>query len=288
MNQENSFENLNTPPKTPVETKAKFPQETQQFLIALSPQRPILIKRNAQTFLENFHKAASKMLENMKNKYVKELKLKDFKGGIVQRLEEFNARIKEVDKLINEKKDISLGIEIMTIALNWLHPFNFKLSDGKISIFYQEASEMTAKGMELLALGYYKMKNYEECIKYSKLSLGLNPNQTFIIKILYSAYAQNGDTNLALQVLNSDKNNRNVNNLKIENEKEKKQMGNKILRCLRKNSYSLTSFLLSGIFTFILTKYLLKFPEKDSLIFSLGASLISYLTTNWFINLKAK
>lgn len=266
-----------------------IPQEAKEFLIALSPQKPIIIKRNAQHFLDEFHKSAAKTLENMKLKYIKELKTKQFEGKLEERLYEFNMKLREVDKLINEKIDVVLGIEIMNIAINWVHPFFFKLSNGDMSNLYKEAFELTRKGMEILVLGYFKTENFEKCVKYANIYIRMKPKDcdVNILRILYSAYVKCGDIELAHRTLTFAKNILSISDFnKIVEASPSIQI--KPSRKYRfkifflKHTYSLANFLLTGIITYVFTKYLLKFPVKESFVYSLGASFITFVTSFCF------
>ena len=287
MNPENFENNFETPPQTP--HKTNFPLSPKEFLICLSPQKPI-IKKNAQSFLNEFHKAATKLLENMKLKYIKELKIKEFEGGVSQRLDEYKARLAEAERLINEKIDINLCIEIMMISMNWIHPFFFKLADGTLSNLYDEALELTGKGMELLSLGYYKTKKYDRSIKYATLVLNIKPNNISMLRAMYSSYFKMGENAKANNVLNSAKKLINIKDFKILEEdypiNKNQSFRSRFNSFIYKNSYSLTTIILSGIFSYIFTKYMMKLSYKESFIYSLATSFFSFLTSFLFKHKK--
>lgn len=283
----NSDEINELSPRTP--TKRQPSSDAKEFLIALSPQKPKLIKENAKSFLDTFHKAAAKLLETMKSKYVNELKVKEFPGSPEGRLEEFKGRLKEVEKLINERIDVHLGVEIMSEAINWLHPFYFKLEDGRLSNLYEESLELTTKGMELLAIGGYKLKNYRLCIKYAKLLLNFKPNNVAMLRLLFSAYTQEGNNTEATNVLVNAKQILTIQDFRKISE-EFNWKSDECRRNFRWRRFlkisNLSTLFLSGFACYFFTKYFMKMPENQSVVYGLGAGIISFLTRLLFARLR--
>lgn len=283
----NSDEINELSPRTP--TKRQPSSEAKEFLIALSPQKPKLIKENAKCFLDTFHKAAAKLLETMKTKYVNDLKIKEFSGAPEGRLEEFKGRLKEVEKLINERIDVHLGVEIMSVAINWLHPFYFKLEDGRLSNLYEESLELTTKGMELLAIGGYKLKQYRFCIKYAKLFLNFKPNNVSMLRLLFSAYTQEGNSREASNVLINAKKILTIQDFRKISEEFNWKSGEfrrdyRWRRVLKMSNLSI--LFLSGFACYFFSKYYMKMNENQSAVYGLGAGIISFLTRLLFANAK--
>jgi len=176
----------------------------------------------------------------------------------------------------------------MAIAIDWLHPFYFMLSDGKLSSLYEEALEMISKGLELLAIGGYKQKNYRLCIKYAKIYLNIKPKNVSILRLLFSAYTQEGNDLAAKNVLFSAKKILTIQDFRKVSEEIniRRNHGYKWKRFL--NRYSLTTLVLSGVVSYLFMKYFMRLQERDSLFYSIGTGFISFLTSLLFTYSKPK
>lgn len=265
------------PPKSPL-----LQLSPKEFLLALSPEKPSQIKKNAKTFLHDFHDSASNLLKKMKEKYISELRGRVFdekeinEEGAIKRYENFKNAYNEAEKLINGKIDIKLGIEILNESLDWIHPFYFQGKDNKVFEIYEKTLELTNMSFFLLASGNFKLKDYNKCIYFSKIHLAQNPNSVPTLQLLYSTYTHLGDHENANKYLSLTK-----KPSKISDRSRIKIILKKYVKYIPK---SILFGFLTGITTLVTTKFYWKLGNKESLIYSLGTAFISLLTTIFFKN----
>lgn len=286
MNFEDEKDNHELPPLTSPLTDKLNPKE---FLIALSPQKPLLIKKNAKTFLHDFHESAQKMLDNMKEKYIFELQEKVFdenKAEIsLDRVKAFAKVLTEAERLINGKIDFKLGIEILHISLNWVHPKYFNGNDLKSLEIFEECLQLTKKAIGLLALAYFKMKNYEKTIYYAKISLNFEANSVSILRLMYSAWSHLGDAEEAHKIMAYSKKILSIADLNTIKKGKKNNQTHLFCKFLRKYSKTLIFSFITGVSTFISLKVFWKLQTKESLYYSFSTAFI-FMLSSIFINKK--
>lgn len=260
-----------------------------EFLIALSPQKPIIIKKNAKTFLHDFHESAQKLLDNMKEKYISELQERIFdenKGETsFDRVKAFAKVIAEAERLINGKIDFKLGIEIIHISLNWVHPHYFNGQDLKSSEIFDECLKLSKKAFGLLTLAYFKLKDYEKSIYYAKISLYFEPNSVFTLRLMYSAWSHLGDTEEARKIMAYSKKILSIAELHTIKKGKKNNKRNLFCKFLKKHSKTLIFSFITGVTTFVSLKFFWKYQVKESLYYSFSTALI-FMMSSIFINKK--